>query len=239
MPYIMIGTPGDSVRWEPSEFVTDPKSDYTVASIPNTTVFQYTVYDTISGCHATDAILLTTYPKVDIDIFDATTGTPLDTVTYLSQGSNFYMHATLIGFRGYTWEPDQWIQIVDGNAVISPVEDITYKVYGQTENLCIETDSIHVVIRRPMIIYSGFSPNGDAFNPVWVIENAEQWGDKIHVRVFNRWGELIFESKGYGGNKAWDGTRNGRLMPVGSYYYIVDIKDGISKPYTGTVTILR
>jgi hypothetical protein len=49
----------------------------------------------------------------------------------------------------------------------------------------------------------------------------------------------VFESKGYGGSDEWDGTRNGRPMPVGAYYYIIDVDDGKSAPYTGTVTILR
>jgi gliding motility-associated-like protein len=98
---------------------------------------------------------------------------------------------------------------------------------------------VHVVIARPVEIYSGFSPNGDGINDKWTITNAVQYGDRIRVKVFNRWGEPIFESKGYGAAEEWDGTRNGKPMPVGAYYYIVEINDGKTEPYTGTVTILR
>ena len=72
-----------------------------------------------------------------------------------------------------------------------------------------------------------------------MITHAVEYGDRIHIQVFNRWGEPIFESKGYGGSQEWDGTRNDKPMPVGAYYYIIDVDDGKSKPYTGTVTILR
>ncbi len=101
------------------------------------------------------------------------------------------------------------------------------------------TDMVKVVIARTVMITTGFSPNSDGINDTWTIEHAEEYGERIRIRVYNRWGELVFESKGYGGSSEWDGTRNGNLMPVGAYYYIIDVKDGKSEPYTGTVTILR
>ena len=239
LKFNLSGSAGDSVEWWPDVFVTHPNSTFTEASIPATTVFTYTVYDLASGCEASDTVKMIADVVPEIEIFNSFTGEPLDSVIYLAQGDSAIMYAS-IGFQNYLWSPDMYIDNANSiQVIIRPPEDISYRVYGYTVTGCRDSAFVHVILRRPVKIYTGFSPNGDEYNPVWVIENAEQWGDKIHVRVFNRWGELIFESKGYGGDAAWDGTRNGKLMPVGSYYYIIDIKDGISKPYTGTVTILR
>jgi hypothetical protein len=46
----------------------------------------------------------------------------------------------------------------------------------------------------------------------------------------------VFYSVGY--NTPWNGTRNGQALPVGTYYYIVQLKNGF-KPLSGSVTILR
>jgi gliding motility-associated-like protein len=144
------------------------------------------------------------------------------------------------GFETYDWTPPQDLSSSQARIVTAvPQSDVTYIVTGTTEEGCESKDTIQIILRRPITIYSGFSPNSDGVNDTWEIENAAAYGTLIHVRVYNRWGELVFESKGYGADQEWDGTRNGRLMPVGSYYYIVDVKDGMSLPYTGTVTILR
>ncbi|NOZ46813.1 MAG: gliding motility-associated C-terminal domain-containing protein, partial [Chlorobi bacterium] len=58
--------------------------------------------------------------------------------------------------------------------------------------------------------------------------------------VFNRWGERIFYSKGY--DEPWDGkTKNGKDLPAGTYYYIINFHDALNlqKTKTGPITILR
>ena len=58
----------------------------------------------------------------------------------------------------------------------------------------------------------------------------------IVVKVFNRWGQLVFESIGY--NQAWDGTSNGKELPTATYYYSIDLNDG-RDPFNGPITIKR
>jgi len=235
----LFGPEGDSVRWEPAELFSLPNSDSTTVTFTSDVTISYTIFDN-SGCYSADTVGVVVIPEIGIEIYAKGGTEPLEDIIFLNEGEPLELVAVngTGMFSSYLWSPNMWISATDTSTVtISPLQNITYTVTGTY--LCPESDSIQVVLRRPIKIYTGFSPNGDEYNPVWVIENAEQWGDKIHVRVFNRWGELIFETKGYGAEDAWDGTRNGRLMPVGSYYYIIDIKDGISKPYTGTVTILR
>jgi gliding motility-associated-like protein len=218
--------------------VEDPNSQNTTATIDTSTTFRYTVYDKASGCAASDTVRIYILEFPELEIFDSFTG-DLVNVIYLAEGDSAVLFTSL-GYFLHEWTPDQWISsTTDAQVTIRPLEDITYVVVGTTFVGCKDTATVDVIIRRPLKIYTGFSPNGDEYNPTWKIDHAVEYGELIRIRVFNRWGELVFESKGYGESQEWDGTRNGRPLPVGAYYYIIDLKDGKSKPYTGTVTILR
>jgi gliding motility-associated-like protein len=95
-------------------------------------------------------------------------------------------------------------------------------------------------------IPTAFSPNGDGTNDTWDIRAGAPENPLNKVRdlypnaimqVFNRWGILIFKSSpGY--TEDWDGTFKDSKMPVDSYYYIFDLRNG-GKPLTGNVTIIR
>jgi gliding motility-associated-like protein len=236
--FALLGSPGDSVSWWPDVLVEDPNSPITNATIDTSTTFRYTVYDKASGCAASDTVRIYILEFPELEIFDSFTG-DLVNVIYLAEGDSAVLFTSL-GYFLHEWTPDQWISsTTDAQVTIRPVEDVTYVVVGTTIVGCKDTASVDVIIRRPLKIYTGFSPNGDEYNPTWKIDHAVEYGDLIRIRVYNRWGELVFESKGYGESQEWDGTRNGRPLPVGAYYYIIDLKDGRSKPYTGTVTILR
>ncbi|MDD4575890.1 MAG: gliding motility-associated C-terminal domain-containing protein, partial [Bacteroidales bacterium] len=85
-------------------------------------------------------------------------------------------------------------------------------------------------------IWTSFSPNGDGINDNWNIHFSHLY-PKISVQVFNRWGALIYES--IGSYKPWDGTGpGGHLVPPATYYFVVDLKDEITKPITGNVTVI-
>lgn len=86
-------------------------------------------------------------------------------------------------------------------------------------------------------IPTGFTPDGDGTNDVWDIPGLNSLYPTNVVQVYGRWGGLLFESTD---NYAtpWDGTFNGKEMPVGSYYFVIDLGDG-SDPIKGTVTIIE
>ncbi|MDB5031396.1 gliding motility-associated C-terminal domain-containing protein [Mucilaginibacter sp.] len=86
-----------------------------------------------------------------------------------------------------------------------------------------------------IIVNNTFTPNGDGINDTWNIKNIENY-PKCTVDIFNRYGKSIFFSSGY--SIAWDGKYKQSNVPVGTYYYVIDLKDD-SKPITGSLTIIR
>jgi gliding motility-associated-like protein len=91
------------------------------------------------------------------------------------------------------------------------------------------------------VIPTAFTPNGDNQNDTWGIVGIDAKYPTNIVKVFNRWGELLYESsEGNYSSNEWDGTYNGEPLPVGSYYYIIELaKDQSSEPLNGTVSIIR
>jgi len=80
-----------------------------------------------------------------------------------------------------------------------------------------------------------FTPNNDNIHDYWQIDGTELF-DNISVQVFNRWGQLVFESVGY--NEPWDGRSSGEDLPSSTYYYVIDLNDG-KEPFNGPITIKR
>ena len=81
----------------------------------------------------------------------------------------------------------------------------------------------------------GITPNGDGLNDTWVIKLIEEFPGAT-VYIYNRWGQKVFESAGY--LSEWDGTSNNRKLPIGTYYYLIDLGPN-QKKHTGPITIMR
>ena len=75
-------------------------------------------------------------------------------------------------------------------------------------------------------VYNALSPNGDGLNDVFTIRNIERYPDN-EVTIFNRWGKIIYQVKGYGQyNRYFTGhSDSGVTVPVGTYYYVLKINE--------------
>ncbi|MFN8407664.1 MAG: gliding motility-associated C-terminal domain-containing protein [Sphingobacteriaceae bacterium] len=148
--------------------------------------------------------------------------------------------ATAYGdYLKYKWEPSTYL---DNDSVLNPIVvhpkmNIKYRLtvtnmYGNVPG-CSSYSEMTVYV--PLTIPNIFSPNGDGIEDTWVIEGIKNYPNCV-VQLFNRWGDLLFYSTGYG--IPWDGTYQGQNVPVGTYYYVVDLKNG-GAFLGGYVTVLR
>ena len=89
---------------------------------------------------------------------------------------------------------------------------------------------------RPTV-FNIISPNGDGLNDNWEIENIQNFPDN-EVKIYNRWGSLVFETTGY--NNDWEGTDNdGKELLSGAYYYVIQLNNADNIVLTGSITIVR
>ena len=122
------------------------------------------------------------------------------------------------------------------NAQVYPKDDKRFFVKVENIAKCWDTASVYVIVLKSPKIPSAFSPNGDNINDTWEISNLNSYPGAT-VSVYDRNGRLVFGPK-LGYNTPWDGKLNGAFLPIGTYYYIVDPKNG-RKAISGSITILR
>ena len=125
----------------------------------------------------------------------------------------------------------------NGNLFV--VNDSTIR-YTPNENFCGAVDSFQYVISNgvafdtatvrvevtcdELVIFSGFSPNGDGVNDVYRILGIEAFpGNK--VLIFNRWGNEVYSRENYSNQpgEAFDGRWDGKTLPSGTYFYVIDL----------------
>ncbi|WP_295190101.1 PKD domain-containing protein [Sediminibacterium sp.] len=136
----------------------------------------------------------------------------------------------------YQWTPPLYLNSdIDSIPKTTPLGDITYRLNLTGIGGCMVTDTIFVKLLLAPIIPNAFSPNGDGINDRWRIQYLESYPGAT-VDVYDRYGMLVFSSIEYAVD--WDGTRNGKSLPIGTYYYIVNPKNG-RKIITGSVTIIK
>jgi gliding motility-associated-like protein len=140
------------------------------------------------------------------------------------------------------WTPNT--QIVSGanayTALVKPNVTTNYLLTVTDNQNCVATDNALVtVIPFCVNVKKAFSPNGDGINDRWLVTNGAPCFKQILVKVYNRYGELVYSNDNY--NNTWDGTYKGKPLPDATYYYniVVRLINDQNMPLNGDVTILR
>lgn len=115
----------------------------------------------------------------------------------------------------------------------------TVQLYIENQWGCSDTISKRVRINPDFSIFipNTFTPDGDGVNETF---GAKGYGiTEYNMYIFDRWGELIYESHQYGVD--WDGSVKGTIAQTGVYPYKIDVKDinGKSHSFVGHVNLLR
>ncbi|MBL7932816.1 MAG: gliding motility-associated C-terminal domain-containing protein, partial [Bacteroidia bacterium] len=88
------------------------------------------------------------------------------------------------------------------------------------------------------LIPNVITPNNDGKNDLWRMEFLEVFFPDVEIEIYNRWGVRLFRSVGY--SNAWDGSYLGSPLPVGAYFYTINLHDKDQTPVIkGTVTIVK
>ncbi len=130
------------------------------------------------------------------------------------------------------WSTGDSIQTIIVSASYSP-----YYVDIIPEVCPIITDEIYVDYCPVADVPNAFSPNGDGNNDVLYIEGNDI--ESMHLRIYNRWGIIVFESKNK--NKGWDGTYRGMKLEMEVYVYTLWVRFDNNMEITknGNITLLR
>jgi gliding motility-associated-like protein len=162
---------------------------------------------------------------------------------YVIANEVFNVTAETQGAETYHWQYDT-ISTVSKNSEIttSIIQPTMFAVKVTDENNCSAKQFRMVKVidhcGDNIFVPNAFTPNGDEINDKLCIRSLELEGIKI-FRIFNRWGELVFETTDL--DKCWDGYYKGKIVNADVYVYYAEgiCTDGQSKFIKGNVTVLR
>jgi gliding motility-associated-like protein len=124
------------------------------------------------------------------------------------------------------------------NPVANPTQNTLYTVTVKATDGCEDTAQTNIIVRRTNVyIPSAFTPNNDGVNDVAEVFAINP--KSFSFKIYNRWGELVFES--YDVSNKWNGTFKGEDCPQDNYSYILDVTMQNDKTYhkQGGILLLR
>jgi gliding motility-associated-like protein len=225
-----------------------PFTYFTVDTTSRTYIFR--TYNENLGCIMNDTTVVTIYPRFNLSL-GADTSFLSETSTYLKPSINFdaaparyiwtlppSLNPGMMDLRieDVLNDPTLLYPIFDVN-VPREIDSLTFRMRAVLDvpEQCTETDEYTVTIIRDLLFANAFSPNADGINDYWILHPALT--GKVEISIFNRWGEKVYYDANY--QNDWDGTRKGKELPMGTYYYVATIKVGEPRTIKGTITIVR
>jgi len=209
--------------------VVYPLSSTSINNLAPNETYSFYVLDNVTNCLST--------------AFDVTTNgipTPLPVDAGPDQTINSGETAVLIasGTGTMIWENGDTIQ-----TFVSPQITTTYTVTLTDSNGCVSTDDVNVFLAincGDLFVPTAFSPNDDAINSAFRIKINANCVQSMQLQVFDRWGELMFETTNP--VDSWDGKYKGKELDPAVFVYVLDIQfvgEQESNRYKGNLTLIK
>ena len=184
--------------------------------------------------------------ETQVIVVNSTPDSPMldEDATYCSNTLPESIQAT--GSTGtYTWYSDESLNdLIGTEQSYTPnveIGSVTYYVTA-TENGCegIPAEVTITFENCEILIPTAFTPDGDQINDTWILGNIDDVYPNNIVSVYNRLGNKVYESdQGAYSDRPWGGEYNGTILPVASYYYVIEYNDDTSENINGTVSIIK
>jgi gliding motility-associated-like protein len=149
--------------------------------------------------------------------------------------------------KNISWSPPDAVTPTGSlNGQAEPIATTTYTLVLKDSANCEISDKIRVLVAGEVEAYfpNAFSPNGDDVNDYFSGYGGDDIEALEYLRVFDRWGNLVFEGTNIPVNdptKGWDGTSRGQPSPIGLYVFssVVRMKNGSTYSKAGEVNLVR
>ncbi len=229
-PVTITASGGTRIKWTPSAGLNNDTIFSPVATISSSTRYFAVISNTV-GCTDTGSVLVNVFKKALADA-----GPDIK----ILKGSSVTLKGIASGTDiSYAWSPAQYMSDPGLlNPLVNPPSDIRYRLTVSSNTGCTNTSTDEVEIRvfDFLKVPNTFTPNGDGYNDVWELDQLRAF-EKSVTEVYNTAGQLVHRDIGY--SRPWDGTRNGKALPAGTYYYVIDLKVDPFPKLSGYLTIIR
>lgn len=229
----------DQFIWSPAAGLDNNRIARPKASPTVPTVYQVIGRDNNNCFTDTGSVAVMVYPYPKVDAGDDQT---------IPVGNSAKLKADLSGdVTGIRWTPQTALSCVScSDPVGTPKQNITYSIEAVNAGGCVTKDEVSIFVfcaNSNLFMPNTFSPNGDGNNDVFYPRGKGLFAIKT-LRIFNRWGELVFERTNFGANdtvKGWDGTYKGKPALQDVYVYTIDVlcENNTVLTYNGNIALIR
>ncbi len=236
----LLATGAELYIWSPTQFLNNPTVPNPIAKPDSSITYRVIGYDSLGCFEDTGYISLKVYPLPTVDI--------VETQITVTAGSNTQLHSSNSADVVHLhWSPPVGLSCVAcENPIASPKENTTYTLTVTNEGGCTAQDKVDVMVLcgdGNVFIPNTFSPNNDGANDVFYPRGKGVYSIK-GMRIFSRWGQLIFEKTNFQPNdinSGWDGTFQGKKLTPDVFVYIIDVICENNQLFTlkGNVTLLK
>lgn len=141
------------------------------------------------------------------------------------------------------WNPTTFLSCSDCfDPISTPTTDVVYSATYIDEEGCEQSDVIRISVipDNPFCLFpDAFTPNGDNVNDLF--RTICQGAVFVELKIYNRWGELVYQETTNDNIIGWDGVYKGRNAPLDVYVYYtyIEYNDGRTESRVGNVTLIR
>jgi gliding motility-associated-like protein len=236
----LLASGAELYKWFPGSTLNRTDIPNPVALSPVSTAYRVVGYDS-AGCFTDTAyVSLTVGPKPTID---------LGPDKVLSAGTLLPLTSTVTNGPITKWD---WLPYTDLSCTNCPEpvatikRDINYAVRATNAYGCSATDTIRIKVfceNTQVYIPNVFTPDHDGINDVLMVRGTGINTVKL-FRIFNRWGEVVFEKANFAPNdkgSGWDGMVRGVPAPPEVYVYTCEVlcETDVAFNYKGNVAIVK
>lgn len=227
--YTLIPTGGTSYQWDPPYYLSNPSGAAPVIR-PVTSQKYRVVATSADGCKDTLSFEAIVHAGAVIYMEDSVTIYPGES----------YQISPQTNCSAFTWFPAAGLSSpYVSNPLVTTEFGTRYIVQASTEWGCTTIDTIIVNVDADgvLAIPNAFTPGNGVNNEFKIIKRG--LATLNYFRIFNRWGNLVFETKDI--DKGWNGEYNGLPQPFGVYVYQVEAVTKSGKLFSkhGNVTLIR
>lgn len=179
-----------------------------------------------NGCKSKDSTFLTVYPNPVFSLGRDTTLCPGDMITL----------SAMADASSYIWSTGETSPsvIIKDNPGLAWARVTDSHGCSFTDTILIRSCSWNML---KDLVPNAFTPNNDNDNDTWRIDILVKYPE-ASVSIYNRWGQLVYKADKNYPSQGWDGNSNGQPLPMDTYFYVIDLKNG-SKPLIGSVNLIR
>jgi gliding motility-associated-like protein len=223
--------------WTPITGIIGSNTSSSIVVQPLFSQYYYLSAASSNGCFVEDSIFIL------VSVINPASVLASASEYIVVPGSTVVLSGLPNSLPNYSWSPTTGLSSPNSQETNALIQENTIFTLTVSDGICTRSDTVQIkvyeiICEEPYVfIPNAFSPNGDDNNDVLFVRGI--FIEKMIFRIFDRWGELVFESENP--QIGWDGTFRGKKLDPDVYDFYLDVTcyNGLKSITKGNVTLMK